>query len=626
MISRRSGDHGEIERASGRVSGAIMSEQEQAFPLRHWLGILRRRKWSFLLPVLLVMAVAVAAAALWPPTWRSEATVLIEDAEIPQEIIGSLVNDYVEKRLEAIDRRVMVTDSLVGMIQRYDLYPEERRTKPVMRLVERMREDIRREMIRANVVDPRSGQRRSASIAFKLSFDYGTPETAQRITNELVTLYLNENLRQRRELATETVAFLRAERERVERQIAELESRLAAFKRENNDVLPERLPYNQQMLARAEQERRDLDRQIQSLRERESYIGAELAQLDPYLPGPEARGPASSPEARLEALRAELAGFTARYGPEHPDVVRARREVEILERSVGGRGGGRTALEQGRDRMAVRLAELRQRYSDDHPDVRSAERELAAVEDALRVAGSRPRTAGAGGRTSNPAYVTLQAQLAGIRSDLAASQEQRVEADRGIDRFQGLLLRTPEVEREYAALQRQLDDAMALRDEIAGKETATRLGQAAETELKAERLSLIEPPSLPDEPTWPNRPVILLVGLVLAIGGGVGTVALRQTLDDAVWTPHDLVEVMGAAPLAIVPRIDTAGDRARRWATAGAAGVALLVALGGGLYLADRRYGPLDVYAYELQRRASEIVRPYLPASLRPAPAGAESS
>src|SRR5689334_15864055 len=180
--------------------------------LRDYLLILRRRKWSFLLPAALVMAAAVAAALLWPPTWRSTATILIEDAEIPEQLVGTLVNDYVEKRLESIDRRVMTTDSLLGIVQRYDLYPEARKTRPFAEVAETMRGDIKREMIRATVVDPRSGQRQNVSVAFTLSFDYGRPDAAQRITNELVTLYLNENLRQRRELTTDTAGFLRAER------------------------------------------------------------------------------------------------------------------------------------------------------------------------------------------------------------------------------------------------------------------------------------------------------------------------------------------------------------------------------------------------------------------------------
>lgn len=589
---------------------------EPSFPIRDYLMVLRRRKWWLLLPAALIIAVATTVAAVWPATYRSEATILIEDAEIPEDVIGSLVTDYIEKRLEAIDRRVMTSDSLRGMLERYDLYPEERKVRPMAVLIEQLREDISREMIRANVVDPRSGQRRSVSVAFTLAFDYGTPETAQRITNELVTLYLNENLRQRRELASETTGFLRGERERVEQQIAELERRLAEFKRQHNEVLPERLTYNQQMVARAEEERRDLDRQIQSLRERDSFIAAQLTSLDPYLPETVAAGPLSSPAARLDALRGELASLTARYGGTHPDVVRTRREVELLERSVGGSGGGRASLQAERSRLVTDLAGLRQRYTADHPDVRRAERELQGIEDALRVAGSGAGPAAAA-RVSNPAFVTLQAQLAGIRSDLEASLAQRQKVEEVIAAFQELVLRTPSVEGEYAGLQRQIADLAALRDDVAQKETSARLSEAVESGLKAERLSLIEPPSLPGAPESPNRKLILLLGLVLGLGAGGGMVVVRQLFDEAMWSPRDIASVLGAAPLAVVPRITTPGDRARHWAAA-ATTVLLVIAVGGaGVWLADRRYGPLDIYAYEVQRRASDALRPYLPDRLR---------
>ena len=110
--------------------------EEPALSLRDYLLILRRRKWSLVLPLVLVLALAAGLALLWPPTWRSEATILIEDAEIPEELVSSLVNDYVEKRLELIDRRVMTTDSLLGIVQRYDLYPQERKRLPIAEVVD----------------------------------------------------------------------------------------------------------------------------------------------------------------------------------------------------------------------------------------------------------------------------------------------------------------------------------------------------------------------------------------------------------------------------------------------------------------------------------------------------------
>src|SRR4051794_28735504 len=116
--------------------------EDTQLSLRDYLLILHRRKWSLLVPAAVILALAIGVALLWPPTWRSEATILIEEAEIPEDLVSSLVNDYVEKRLESIDRRVMTTDSLLGIIQRYDLYTEKRKRQPLTDVVEEMRADI----------------------------------------------------------------------------------------------------------------------------------------------------------------------------------------------------------------------------------------------------------------------------------------------------------------------------------------------------------------------------------------------------------------------------------------------------------------------------------------------------
>ena len=89
-------------------------------------------------------------------------------------------------------------------------------------------------------------------------------------------------------------------------------------------------------------------------------------------------------------------------------------------------------------------------------------------------------------------------------------------------------------------------------------------------------------------------------------------------LDDAIWAPRDITQLLGTSPLAVLPHIASPGDRTRRWAAATASLALFVVVLGGGLWLADRRYGPLDGYAYELQRRATNAVGPYLPEALKP--------
>src|SRR5271166_884595 len=96
-------------------------------------------------------------AVLLPPTYKSTATILIEQQEIPQDLVRSAISSYADQRIQVISQRVMTTQNLMKLIERYDLYPDIRKKKPREELIQRMRDDIAMKMISADVIDPRSG-------------------------------------------------------------------------------------------------------------------------------------------------------------------------------------------------------------------------------------------------------------------------------------------------------------------------------------------------------------------------------------------------------------------------------------------------------------------------------------
>lgn len=587
---------------------------------RDYVTIARRKKWHFVLPTVLVLALAVLAALMWPPTYRSEATVLIEQPEVPQDLVSTLITDYVERRLEAITRKVMVTDNLIRIIERYDLYTDKRADQPITEVVDAMRDDIRMEVLSTEVIDPSSGRSSSSAVAFTVAFDHRDPETAQRVANELVSLYLNENLRQRRERASQTANFLRAERQRVEQQIAKLGDEFTAYKAAHNGSLPDQLLFNQQQLARAEQELRDVDRQIQSLREREAYLSAQLTLTEPYQLYASTSQAVLSPPAQLETMRMELSALRARYGSQHPDVIRVSRQVRSLEESLGvAPEAGR--FERERELIEARLSELRQRYTADHPDVQRAQRELAAVDRSL--ASVRRSSQGSGeARPDNPAYIQLQSDLSAVRAELPSLAEQRAKVSVEIDRLEGLLIQTPIVEREYSRLDLALQEAITAREDLAQREMTAQLGQNLEAEAKGERFALIEPPLLPTDPVKPSKLLIAALGMVLAVGSGVGMVTMSHLLDDNVYSTRDVAQVIGEAPLSVVPRVVTFRDRLRSGGVLALVLLAFCAAIGGVLWYVHTYLVPIDVLAYGLERRAGGLFSPFLSSGSDPLTSG----
>jgi succinoglycan biosynthesis transport protein ExoP len=152
----------------------------------------------------------------------------------------------------------------------------------------------------------------------------------------------------------------------------------------------------------------------------------------------------------------------------------------------------------------------------------------------------------------------VNAEIGMVQSQINAMQEKIAEVEARI-------LRSPEVERGYVALKREYDASVAKLNDLRQREGQAELAKNLETEQMGQRLSLIEPPPLPTEPVSPNRPAIVLLGIILGLGGGAAAAILIDSLDGRVYGPRRLASIAGAAPLVLVPRIQTAYDpRPRR--------------------------------------------------------------
>ena len=300
------------------------------------IGAFRRRRRAMLIGVAVVVPIAIAAAFLWPATYRSTATILIEQQEIPLDLVRSTISSFATQRLQVINQRVMTTANLLQIIDKYDLYAEDRKTEPREVIIGRMRDSVKLNMISADVVDPRSGGAVKATIAFSLSFDSRSAETAAKVANELTTLYLNENIESRKRSTANTANFLSDEAGRLGRTISELEARLATFKEQNAKNLPGQAEVNVQLMSRVEEEQRSIESRIFSLDQQLLYLDSQLALLQPTAQVISSTGERiQSPADRLKALSSEYVRATALYEPDHPDVLRLAREKEALEERSG---------------------------------------------------------------------------------------------------------------------------------------------------------------------------------------------------------------------------------------------------------------------------------------------------
>jgi polysaccharide chain length determinant protein (PEP-CTERM system associated) len=476
-----------------------------ATSLKDYLDVVRRRKQSLILPFAAIFLLSAAIAVILPPIYQSTSTILIEEQEIPSDFVMATVTSFAEQRLQSIHQRIMSTSRLLGIINRFRLYEDLKGKLTTEQIVGRMRRSIRLETISAEVVDRRTGKPSSATIAFTLTFEgKGVPEKVQRVANVLASLFLEENLQVRERQTKETYQFLEDEMKKLRLQLDEIEAKIAVFKEQHIEELPEVFQVNLQSLESTERNIERLNEQLRSLKEREGYLQTQLASLAPT-------DKMNEDMRRLRELRVQLANLKTRFTDAYPDVIKTKEEIARLEKQVAGENG----------------------LSD-------------------------------GGRPDNPAYVTLASQLASTQADIDSVKRQIQDLRRKAEDYRQRIEASPKVEESYKVMLIERNNTQAKYDDLVQKYMEARVAHGLEKEQKGERFTLIDPARLPEKPYKPNRVAIIMIGLILGAAAGVALASVREYTDNSVRSAEALSLATRFPVLAGIPEIRTAGDLRRR--------------------------------------------------------------
>ncbi len=529
--------------------------------LHDYMAGFKRSKSQFAAILTGILFLTLLLAVLLPPTYRSTATILIEEQEIPPELVRSTITTYATQRLQMISQRVMTRSNLNKIIEKFDLYADARQRLTEEEIIKRMRDDIALDTISADIIDPRTGRPSTATIAFTLAYDSRNPDLAQRVANEITSLYLEENLKTRTQRTAETSDFLKEETRQMGDYVSVLEKKLADFKEQNLNSLPEQKQINIELMDRTERELMQIDNEILSLEDRKFYLDGQLAQIKPDVPVISSTGERIlSPQDRLKSLKTEYLAMVSRYSDKHPDVVKARLEIASLKMDAGDSDSG---LEMAKHlaQLDGQLASLREKYSENHPDIVNLRKQISALEAELRKAQTTRAVRDiAASQPENPAYITLQAQRDGALQDLRVLRQRREEVKAKLGAYESRLLQSPKVERQYLELVRDYENATARYRELRAKAMEAEVAEQLEKKSKGERFSIIEPPLLPEKPIKPNRPAIAFLGVMLAIAGGFGYVLLIENMDKSIRGAKLITGLAGGPPLAVIPYFETDED------------------------------------------------------------------
>lgn len=485
-------------------------KSEQGFS-DYW-AIVLRRKWWILGPLFLGWLIVFASAWFLPPRYVSESTILVEPPKVPSKLVEPNVQVDLADRVQSMSTQVLSRTRLLGLIARFRLYqgyaysPDDQ--------VEKMRDDVKMDLIQGE-----SGISGKAELlAFRISYKAPNAEIAQKVTIALTSFFVDENVRASQEQSEATTLFLDSQARAMGQQMQDAEAKLRAFKAEHDGTLPEQLDSNIHILNGIQQQLQAAETQRERALQQQTYLSAMQNQ---YQSMSDSGIVPSSIDKQLESAETNLAAMQARYTDDYPDVKKLKEMI--------------AALEKLKKDMAAQARE----------DVASDNASTSQIQAGMPI-------------------LQLKTQMKINRAELDQANQQLQRLQQQANVYQARLNATPAVQAEMEDIMRDHENMQKAYSDLLSKKQESALATSLEMRQEGAQFRIIDPPSLPDKPQFPDRFKFSLaaigIGIALAILFGFGA----EFLDDRIRGEQALSEATSLPVLAEIPPLPT--PKELRWA------------------------------------------------------------
>jgi polysaccharide chain length determinant protein (PEP-CTERM system associated) len=510
------------------------------YTLEDLLDIAKRRKWLIVVPFVVVSVGTAISARLTPNLYRSETVILVVPQQISESYVHSTVTNNIESRLQSIGQQILSRTFLERIILDFNLYPKARKTAVMENIVEDMRK-------RDISIEPIKGD------AFKVSYVSGDPQIAKSVTERLASLFIEENRRDREILADGTNQFLQSQLEDARRRLAEHEKKVEEYRRRYTGELPTQVESNLQVIQNTQLQVQALVESLDRDRDRlvvlERSIADITAAADSKTDGASTHMSVTLAEPstvadQLDAARRALQLLEQRLTPEHPDVIRAKRQVRDLEAKEPAPSATRpTSVPVAAPvvRLSAADAARQARLHNLEVEVQNLDRQIA----------------------------NKQAEERRLRSVMATYQA-RVEAAPA--RESELI----ELTRDYTTLQQVYTTLLTKRED-------SKVAVNLERRQAGEQFRILDAARVPERPFSPNRMRMYLMGAIVGLVFGLGLAGVLEYLDTTLRTDDDVLTAVGLPVLAMIPLIATTAEERRRlrarWLVLASASAAVVVSV-----------------------------------------------
>lgn len=482
--------------------------------LQDYLGMLKRRWYFAVFPALVCAMIGYGATRVLPKSYTSQTLMLVERQQVPHDFVQPVVTEDLNARIAKIEEQTLSRTRLQPLIERYGLFGKEASAKSMDDLVLLLQKDVT-----LTPVDSVIRTKDETIPGFYLAVTLNDPRIAQQVCADITSMFIDEDIRERQHSAEGTTSFLQTQLEDAKRKLDEQDAIQAGFERKYMGMLPDETKTNLEMLGTLNTQLQAVTEALNRADQDKAYMESLLAQqLDELKLSQQLRGTTATTADplgdQLLKLQDQLTTLQAHYTDQYPDVVKVKAEIADLKKQIA---------------------------AADPPADKAATGDHAAALEPVEIQ-------------------KLRAQIRSLAETIQTDSRQQQEVKTDIEAYKSRLQLSPAVEEEYKKITRDHDTALKFYNDLLGKRDESEMATDLERRQEGEQLSVMDPASLPDKPSFPKLPQFLGGGLGAGLALGLAMVLGIGTSDKRIRTGRDIEYFLGTVSFAVIPAIPMFGN------------------------------------------------------------------
>jgi polysaccharide chain length determinant protein (PEP-CTERM system associated) len=488
--------------------------------LLNFLKAIGKYRWYAVVIAWTVALIGWAVVLRLPPQFEASARVYVDTQSILRPLLSGMTSmPDLNQQVVFMRRTLLSRPNIERLMRDVDLDVKAKDTKEHDKIVDELMTQIR------------IGGTERDDI-YTISYVSANPQLGKAIVQGLLTIFVEGSFSGKKQDSDKAVQFIDDQIKNYEDKLAAAENTLKEFKIKNMGMLPGSGDFNGQLssvtdqlnqarleLSEAEQARNAIRRQINGEPAKPGSPAIDPALLDPEL------------EGRIAAVQKNLDGLRLQYTEQHPDVVANKR---LLEQLLAQKGD---------------LSKTKKRSADP-------------------------------GASYSPMLQQLTVALSQAEARVASMRARVDEFSARVARLRSQSSSVPEVEAQLAQLNRDYDVNKTNYQRLVERREQARLSGDLSSATDMLTFRVIDPPTVPNQPSGPNR--LRLFSLVFggALVAGLAVAFLMSQFRPTFMSQAALRETTGLPVLGSIGMNWTNEQTVRRKRRLVAVGISVLLLLG----------------------------------------------